>query len=40
VALLVEELPIAELLALSSPLGAVPPLVLPIHARSIQLDGE
>ena len=40
VALLVEDLPIAELMALSGPLGAVPPLVLPIHARSIQLDGE
>lgn len=40
VALLVEDLPLAELLALSAPLGAVPPFVLPIHARSIHLDGE
>ncbi|HQR20924.1 MAG TPA: Pvc16 family protein [Burkholderiaceae bacterium] len=40
VALLVEDLPLAELLALSATLGAVPPLVLPIHARSIHLEGE
>jgi hypothetical protein len=40
VALLVEDLPLADLLALSRPLGAVPPLALPIHARSIQLDGD
>lgn len=40
VALLVEDLPLADLLALSRPLGAIPPLVLPIHARSIQLDGD
>jgi hypothetical protein len=40
VALLVEDLPLADLLALSRPLGTVPPLVLPVHARSIQLDGE
>lgn len=40
VALLVEDLPLAELLELSRPLAAVPPLVLPIHARSIHLEGE
>lgn len=40
VALLVEDLPLADLLALSRPLGAIPPFVLPIHARSIQLDGD
>ena len=40
VALLVEDLPLAELLALSAPLGAVPPFALPIHARSIHLEGE
>jgi hypothetical protein len=36
VALLVEELPLPELIALTAPLGH--PLVLPIHARSIHLD--
>jgi len=40
VALLVEELSLAELAALTQPLGAVPPCVLPIHARSIHLEGE
>jgi hypothetical protein len=40
VALLVEDLPLPELLALSASLGPTPPLVLPIHARSIHLDGE
>lgn len=40
VALLVEDLPLPELLALSKPLGTVPPFVLPIHARSIHLEGE
>jgi hypothetical protein len=40
VALLVEEIPVAELAALTRPLGSVPPFVLPIHARSIHLDGE
>jgi hypothetical protein len=40
VALMVEELPLAELQALAAPLGTVPPLVLPIHARSIHLEGE
>lgn len=40
VALLVEELSLAELTALTQPLGAVPPCVLPIHARSIHLEGE
>jgi hypothetical protein len=37
---LVEEIPVAELAALTRPLGSVPPFVLPIHARSIHLDGE
>jgi hypothetical protein len=40
VALLVEELPLAELVALTAPLGMPPPLVLPIHARGVQLEGE
>jgi hypothetical protein len=40
VALLVEELPLGELWALAAPLGTVPPLLLPIHARSIHLEGE
>lgn len=40
VALLVEELSLAELTALTQPLGPVPPCVLPIHARSIHLEGE
>jgi len=40
VALLVEDLPLADLLALTRPLAAVPPFVLPIHARSIHLEGE
>jgi hypothetical protein len=39
VALMVEDLPLMELLELTRPLGAVP-FVLPIHARSIHLDGE
>jgi hypothetical protein len=39
VALLVEDLPLSELLALSKPLGNVPPFALPIHARSIHLEG-
>jgi hypothetical protein len=39
VALMVEELPLGELLGLTRPLGAVP-FVLPIHARSIHLEGE
>ena len=40
VALLVEDLSLAELLELSRALGPVPPFVLPIHARSIHLDGD
>lgn len=40
VALLVEELSLTELIALTQPLGTVPPCVLPIHARSIHLEGE
>jgi hypothetical protein len=40
VALLVEELSLTELLELTRPLGAAPPFVLPIHARSIHLEGE
>jgi hypothetical protein len=40
VALLVEDLPLPDLLALLKPLGTVPPFVLPIHARSIHLEGE
>jgi Pvc16 N-terminal domain len=40
VALLVEDLPLADLLALSRSLGPVPPLVLPIHARSVHLEGD
>ncbi len=40
VALLVEDLPLADLLALSRSLAAAPPLVLPIHARSIHLEGD
>ena len=40
VALLVEDLPIADLMVLTRPLGAAPPFVLPIHARSIHLEGE
>jgi len=40
VALLVEDLPLGELLDLSGVLGPVPPLVLPIQARSIHLDGD
>ncbi len=40
VALLVEDLPIGDLAALTRPLGTVPPFVLPILARSIQLEGE
>ena len=40
VALLVEELPLAELMGLAGLLGSLPPLVLPIHARSIHLEGE
>ncbi len=40
VALLVEDLPLADLLSLSRSLGAVPPLVLPIHARSVHLEGD
>jgi Pvc16 N-terminal domain len=39
VALMVEELPLGELLELTRLLGAVP-FVLPIHARSIHLEGE
>ena len=39
VALMVEELPLGELLELTRPLGSVP-FVLPIHARSIHLEGE
>ena len=39
VALMVEELPLGELLELARPLGSVP-FVLPIHARSIHLEGE
>lgn len=40
VALLVEDLPLADLLALAGRLAAIPPLVLPIHARSIHLEGD
>lgn len=40
VSLLVEDLPIMDLVELTRPLGAVPPFVLPIHARSIHLEGE
>jgi hypothetical protein len=39
VALMVEELSLGELLDLTRPLGSVP-FVLPIHARSIHLEGE
>ncbi|HTN49095.1 MAG TPA: Pvc16 family protein [Burkholderiaceae bacterium] len=40
VALLVEELPLADLVELTRSLGTVPPFVLPIHARSIHLEGD
>lgn len=39
VALMVEDLPLGELLELTRPLGSVP-FLLPIHARSIHLEGE
>jgi len=40
VSLLVEELSTTELAELTRPLAPVPPFVLPIHARSIHLEGE
>jgi hypothetical protein len=40
VSLLVEELSNAELAELTRPLGPILPFALPIHARSIHLEGE